>query len=104
MISELKGSAEIPFPSNDREGHEFTRAVKSPDPQRLLAAEVRSFLLRPQGLKPNSLLASYGTTKVVPFHEPFGTTKVVPFHKPFGAAKAPFQTIPLPIFSTFSHA
>jgi hypothetical protein len=93
MTSELKGSGEIPFPPNDREGHEFTRAVKNSDPERLLAVEVRFFHLRPQGLKPNSLLS------------PYGTTKVVPFHKPFGAAKAaPFQTNLLQVFSTVSHA
>jgi hypothetical protein len=93
MISGLKGSGEVPFPYSDREGHEFTRAVKNSDPKRLLAAEVSFFHVHPQGLKPNSLLASYGTTKVVPFHKPFGATKA-----------ATFQTIPLPIFSTFSHA
>jgi phosphoribosylformylglycinamidine synthase subunit PurL len=49
-----------------REGHDFSRAVKSPEGNSALAAEVRE----PRGLKPSSLAESNGTAEAVPFPSP----------------------------------
>jgi hypothetical protein len=100
MISELQGSASaMPWDGiafrYSREDRALNRRGFHPrrcDSHQLnaaLAADARF----PQGLKPTSIWFADGTTKVVPFHKSFGTTKAVPF-----------QTIPLQIFSTPSHA
>jgi hypothetical protein len=81
MINEPRSSAGIVFLGDDREGHEFTRAINAAKFKRLLAAAI-SFVcaqIFPQGLKPALWLGLSSTLRRASLAQGGLKTKAMPF-------------------------